>query len=82
MKDKSRNAKPCIFLYFCAFGPFQVATLGQPFWQLIGVVKPAMRGDQPNPVCKVWSATLAIDCTWTTLTIGAAILGTMPSPRT
>ena len=51
-------------------------------WQLVGVVKPAMQGDQPNPVCKVWPATLATDCTWTTLTIGAATLGTMPSPRT
>ena len=80
MRDKSRNAKPCTFLDFCAFGSFQVATLGQPFWQSIGVVKAAMQGDQPNPVCKMWSATLASSRTWTTLTIGAATLGTMPSP--
>ena len=69
------------------FGFLRIWTLSSgdswpAIWQLVGVVKPAMQGDQPNPVCKVWPATLATDCTWTTLTIGAATLGTMPSPRT
>ena len=41
-KCQALNPTVCIFLDFCAFGPFQVAILGQPFWQLVALVELAM----------------------------------------